>query len=109
MPGPWCRLLFVALFALPLRCVAADLPIETHTIRDGTGRTVTYYVNHPAQPAPILLMIQGSGCVPVMRFGATTYSSLYDFLPLAQEGNFTVVAVEKPFDGESNADTPRAA
>jgi hypothetical protein len=43
-------------------------PFDRNKVQDDLGRTVTYYVNHPSRPkTPILLMIQGSGCVPVMR------------------------------------------
>ena len=38
---------------------------EQHVINDDTGREVTYYMSRPkGATAPLLLMIQGSGCTP---------------------------------------------
>jgi pimeloyl-ACP methyl ester carboxylesterase len=78
--------------------------LERREVKDELGRTVTYYIGHPRKSsAPILLMIQGSGCMPVMNIKQTgSYSTLFDLLPLAAEGQFTVMAVEKPFSGASS-------
>lgn len=76
---------------------------ERHVIKDGIGRDVTYYISRPKSgPAPLMLMIQGSGCVPVMigQAGGTS-STLFNLLPFGMEGRFTVVAVEKPFSARS--------
>jgi len=78
-------------------------PFEQRAVTDGTGRAITYYVSHPKKPkAPILLMIQGSGCVPIMHVQpGGTFTTLFDLGPFAQDGDFTVMAVEKPFaDGK---------
>jgi len=73
-------------------------PFERREVTDSLGRTITYYVSHPSKPAPLLLMIQGSGCAGVFHIqGEHSYSTLFDLLPLAADGAFTVVAVEKPF------------
>lgn len=47
-----------------------------------------------------MLIIQGSGCAPVLtiRQGGAT-SSIYNLEKFAREGKFTVIAVEKPFSG----------
>jgi pimeloyl-ACP methyl ester carboxylesterase len=84
----------------PVRSVPGT-PLEQHEIVDSLGRTVTYYISHPKKtPAPILLMIQGSGCDRVMNEKPSgSFSTLYNLVPYAQEGQFTVVAVEKPFSG----------
>ena len=75
-------------------------PLQKNEVRDELGRTVTYYVSQPPTRAPILLMVQGSGCARVLnRQGANTYSTLFNLVPYASEGRFTVVAVEKPFSG----------
>jgi pimeloyl-ACP methyl ester carboxylesterase len=85
-------------------------PVERHVIHDRLGREIVYYAGHPATPAPILLMIQGSGCAPVMQVsGASSYSTLFDFLPFAGEGRFTVIAVEKPFAGHAAGGQPGTA
>ncbi len=77
-------------------------PFEQREVVDELGRTVTYYVSRPTKTptAPILLMIQGSGCVPIMHVQPNgVYTTLFDLGPFAQDGDFTVVAVEKPFAG----------
>jgi pimeloyl-ACP methyl ester carboxylesterase len=75
-------------------------PFEKREVEDRIGRKVVYYVSEPASPAPLLLMIQGSGCVPVMNVqGTQTYSTLFNLLPFGNEGRFTVMAVEKPYSG----------
>ncbi len=63
----------------PVRLVPG-VPLEQREITDSLGRAITYYVNHPKKAtAPILLMIQGSGCAPVMNVGPTgTSSTLYN-------------------------------
>lgn len=94
-------LLLAALFApnaIAQETSAEASPLTSHTITDKLGRSVTYYISHPRQPAPLLLMIQGSGCGTVLQgTGASTSSTLFDLLPFAAEGRFAVVAVEKPF------------
>jgi pimeloyl-ACP methyl ester carboxylesterase len=75
-------------------------PIEKHEIIDPGGRRITYYISRPAKPAPLMLMIQGSGCERVINIAGTgSYSSLYNFIPYAAQGRFTVMAVEKPYSG----------
>lgn len=77
-------------------------PLASHIVTDKFGRTITYYLSKPTQRAPILLMIQGSGCATVLRGSGTgRYSTLFDLLPFASEGRFAVMAVEKPFSSTS--------
>ncbi|HEX7607035.1 MAG TPA: hypothetical protein VF348_10025, partial [Usitatibacter sp.] len=73
-------------------------PFERRTIGDSLGRNVVYYISRPRKPtAPVLLMIQGSGCVTVINEQPTGgFSTLFDLVPFANDGEFTVVAVEKP-------------
>lgn len=104
------------LFAAPsLQAQSAGTPIsgtplEKHKLTDASGRRITYYISHPARPAPLMLMIQGSGCEPVMHIAATgSYSTLYNFVPYAGEGRFTVMAVEKPFAGTTGQGAPGGA
>lgn len=107
----WLTLAVSALAILPAHGVEQDLPgpvggtpFERHFIVDDTGRKITYYMSRPkTAPAPLMLMIQGSGCVPVLneqRGGA--YSTLFDMLPFGQEGRFTLLVVEKPFAARSD-------
>ena len=78
-------------------------PLEQRAVVDGLGRTVTYYISRPkAARAPILLMLQGSGCARLLNLQpGSFYSTLFNLVPFAEEGRFTVLAVEKPFaDGK---------
>jgi pimeloyl-ACP methyl ester carboxylesterase len=85
-------------------------PIEKHEISDSGGRRITYYISRPAKPAPLMLMIQGSGCERVMHIAdAGSYSSLYNFLPYAAQGRFAVMAVEKPYSGPVGEVSPGSA
>lgn len=74
---------------------SAELGVYTLTMRDGTD--VTYYAT-PADPGKhTLIMIQGSGCQPVMvASGGHHYSSMFGLLDAVRDGRFNVVAVEKP-------------
>lgn len=81
--------------------------LTRYEIKTRDGRTVRYYLSLPKQPAPLLLMIQGSGCGTVLRQnpgGGSSYSTLYNLLPYAAEGKFAVLAVEKPFSADSAND-----
>lgn len=83
----------------------AGTSFERHVIKDGLGRNVTYYISRPKDgPAPLMLMIQGSGCAPVMNpQPGGTYSTLFNLLPFGADGRFTVLAVEKPFSAKNDA------
>ena len=77
-------------------------PFERYIIDDGSGRKVTYYLSRPRTGvAPLMLMIQGSGCLPVFvqRDGKPS-STLFNMIPFAHESRFAVLVVDKPFAGE---------
>lgn len=79
--------------------VIADTSFERRTVQDMRARTVSYYISHPKSgSAPIMLVIQGSGCTPVLtvRDGKVS-SSVFNLEKFASDGKFTVMAVEKPF------------
>lgn len=81
----------------------ANTPFERKIVADSSGRAITYYMSRPkTATAPIMLMIQGSGCMPVLsvRPGGAS-SSVFNLANFAAEGKFTVIAVEKPFAGVS--------
>jgi pimeloyl-ACP methyl ester carboxylesterase len=81
------------------------LPLERYQAHDARGRAIDFYLGHPAAPAPLLLMIQGSGCDRVLHLDAPRpFSTLYNFIPYAGEGSFAVMAVEKPFSGAGGSD-----
>lgn len=94
------------LAALPAQAAApvAGTPFERHLITDPSGRAITYYLSHPkAARAPLLLMIQGSGCSKAISEGfGKPSSTVFNLLPFAQEGQFVAMVVEKPFAGEAS-------
>lgn len=61
-----------------------------------------YYLSRPARKAPLVLYIQGSGCTPPFAgLGTPNRSSpLYSWLPLAQQGRYVVMAVDKPYQSD---------
>jgi predicted esterase len=93
-------------FAAPSEPAPRMIPgtqLEQREVVDTLGRSVTYYISRPkAAKAPILLMLQGSGCARLINLQpGNFYSTLFNLVPFAEEGRFTVVAVEKPFaDGK---------
>lgn len=78
------------------------LDIARLTLRDGASPPVRYYLSAPAEPAPLVLYIQGSGCTPPFVGMGTPnrYSTIYSWLPLASQKRYAVMAVEKPFQSE---------
>jgi predicted esterase len=72
------------------------------TIQDDSGPPVRYYLSSPAQKAPLVLYIQGSGCVPPFVGLGTPqrYSTIYSWLPLAQQRRYAVMAVDKPYQSD---------
>jgi len=74
---------------------------DEHNIRDKAGRNVTYYLSMAkTKGAPLLLMIQGSGCNRVFnKSPAGVYSTIFNLVNVANENKFSVLAVEKPFSG----------
>lgn len=81
----------------------ATAGFESKTIQDDSGRSITYHISRPkAARAPLLLMIQGSGCGPVLaQSGEKVTSTIFNLQPFALEGKFAVLAVEKPFARET--------
>lgn len=72
------------------------------SLQEGESAPVRYYLSKPAQKAPLVLYIQGSGCVPPFSgLGTANRSSnIYSWIPLAAEKRYAVMAVEKPFQSE---------
>ena len=89
-----------------------DTPFERHYVKDASGRDITYYLNRPRiARAHLLLMIQGSGCTPVIveQKGERTYSTVFGLMPFGGEGQFAVMAVEKPHSGQAKEQAPSTA
>ena len=72
-----------------------------YNVRDKIGREITYYLSKSTtKEAPLLLMIQGSGCNRVFnKSPAGVYSTIFNLTNIANENKFSVMAVEKPFSG----------
>jgi predicted esterase len=75
------------------------LTITRLTLQDRDGAPVQYYLSKPAQKSPLVLYIQGSGCIPpFVGLGTPNrYSTVYSWLPLAQQGRYAVMVVDKPY------------
>ena len=79
------------------------LSMSRVTLQGAGQPPVRYYLSKPAQKkAPLVLFIQGSGCIAPFS-GLDTpnrSSSLYSWLPLAQQGRYAVMAVDKPYQSD---------
>ena len=62
------------------------------------GPPVDYFLSQPAEPAPLVLLIQGSGCTPGFTGLGTPQrtSHVFRFIDLAREGKVAVMTVNKP-------------
>jgi pimeloyl-ACP methyl ester carboxylesterase len=60
---------------------------------------VEYFISKTDHPAPLVLMIQGSGCAPVFSGldTARRSSNVFGYIDLAQQGKYAVMMVNKPF------------
>ncbi|HEX8406769.1 MAG TPA: prolyl oligopeptidase family serine peptidase [Duganella sp.] len=60
---------------------------------------VEYFISKTDQPAPLVVLIQGSGCAPVFSGldTARRSSNIYGYIELAQQGKYAVMVVNKPF------------
>ena len=78
------------------------LALKRVTLQADGAAPIRYYLSRPAQKAPLVLYIQGSGCVPpFMGLGTPNpYSTIYSWLPLAQQGRYAVMAVDKPYQSD---------
>jgi predicted esterase len=81
----------------------ASLQLRRITLGDAGRPPVRYYLSRPARKAPLVLYIQGSGCVPpFVGLGTPNrYSTIYSWLPLAQQGRYAVMAVDKPYQSDA--------
>ena len=78
------------------------LKVSRLTLRDGDSPPLRYYLSTPAEKAPLVLYIQGSGCTPpFVGLGTPApYSTIYSWLPLAGQKRYAVMVAEKPFQSE---------
>ncbi|MFA9219543.1 MAG: alpha/beta hydrolase family protein [Sphingomonadaceae bacterium] len=79
-----------------------SLTITRLTLGDGNSLPVSYYLSLPAQRAPLVLYIQGSGCTPpfVGLGTAQRYSTIFSWLPLAAQKRYAVMVVDKPYQSD---------
>lgn len=102
------QILFL-LFVLGLRTACAAPPVPQEVIRFGTVEfqphvaiargfpPITFYQSGNDPSMPTLLLVQGSGCQPLMvRSQGNQYSTFYGLINAAQDGRFNVLVVEKP-------------
>ena len=95
-----CLLIIVPSFALAEKIEGT--PFNKYTSDDNNQRSVTYYLSEAEENgAPLILMIQGSGCKRVISNKKDIVStSIYNLFNIANTGKFSVLAVEKPFSGQ---------
>lgn len=79
-----------------------SISITRLTLPAENGPPVRYYLSKPTHKSPLVLYIQGSGCVPpFMGLGTDKRAStIYSWLPLAQQGRYAVMAVDKPYQSD---------
>nr|WP_315395680.1 prolyl oligopeptidase family serine peptidase [uncultured Duganella sp.] len=60
---------------------------------------VEYFISKTKEPAPLVLLIQGSGCAPAFSGldTAARSSNVFGYIDLAQQGKYAVMVVNKPF------------
>jgi pimeloyl-ACP methyl ester carboxylesterase len=87
---------------------AAAATITRLTLEDGTGPQVRYYLSKPARKAPLVLMIQGSGCVPNFMELDTLdpKATIPGWTFLAKQGRYAVMAVDKPYQSDEPQQGP---
>lgn len=82
------------------RIDAGKLALDRVTLpSDGAGVPVRYVLAPAGHKAPLVLFIQGSGCIPPFIDLATPQrrSTLFGWLPLAARHRYAIMAVDKPY------------
>jgi len=86
---------------------ANALTLSRVTLQDGAGAPVRYFLSKPAQKAPLVLFIQGSGCVPsFMMDGGERKATIPYWSTLASRGRYAVMAVDKPYQSDEPQQGP---
>jgi predicted esterase len=67
---------------------------------------VRYIISRPAHKSPLVLYIQGSGCIPpFIGLGTPNRSStIFSWVPLSQTGRYAVMVVDKPYQPDGIPD-----
>jgi pimeloyl-ACP methyl ester carboxylesterase len=81
------------------------------TLPGGDGPPVGYYLSLPKTRAPLVLLVQGSGCTaPFTGLGTPKRSSsIFSWVSLAQSGRYAVMAVDKPYQPFKQDGAPGSA
>jgi len=68
------------------------------TLQRAGAPDIRYVISQPAHKSPLVLFVQGSGCTPpFVGLGTPNrYSTVFNYIPLAQRGDYAVMVVDKP-------------
>ncbi|WP_229411122.1 MULTISPECIES: S9 family peptidase [unclassified Massilia] len=89
------------------RFEANGLALSRVTLQGGAGAPVRYFLSRPASRSPLVLFIQGSGCVPsFLMDGQERKSSIPYWATLASRGRYAVMAVDKPYQSDEPQQGP---
>lgn len=93
------------------RFEAGALTLSRLSLQEGSAAPVRYYLSKPAHKAPLVLFIQGSGCVPsFMGMGTPEPKSTIPYwATLAGRGQYAVMAVDKPYQSDQAQQGPYGA
>lgn len=94
---------FIGLFSSILHASNVDPSIYKQIKLTGTsGAEVSYYFSQAKkQGAPLLLMIQGSGCQKIITKTQHGYTSnIFNLYKIASQGDFSVLVIDKPYSGQ---------
>jgi pimeloyl-ACP methyl ester carboxylesterase len=87
------------------------LTVARVTLQDAGGPPIRYTLSVPAQEAPLVLMIQGSGCVPNFMGAGTAEAkaTIPGWKLIAGQGRYAVMAVDKPWQSDAPQQGPWGA
>jgi predicted esterase len=79
-----------------------------YTLQRAGAPDVRYVISRPAHKAPLVLFVQGSGCMPpFVGLGTPNpYSTVFNFIPLAQQGDYAVMVVDQPGQPDAPPQAP---
>lgn len=87
------------------------LTVARVTLQEDTEPPIRYYLSQPTQKAPLVLMIQGSGCVPnFMGVGTPeAKATIPGWMQVASGSRYAVMAVDKPYQQDAPQQGPWGA
>ena len=74
--------------------------VMQYKVAQQDGPTVEYFLSKPKQRAPLVLLIEGSGCrtsFSGLDMPGKRVSYVFNYVPMAQEGKYAVMVANKPF------------